>query len=81
MTKLTLADKTRHGRDKALSIFGVWIRKYFFSGAAIDDPPPAHNYDAIADMAYNTEVVRDKEIADPKAVFQVTEQVQDLSLD
>jgi len=81
MTTPSNTHKARHGRDKALGIIRLWISKNLFSGATIDDSPPAHNYDAVADMTNNTEIMRDEEITYAEAVLQIAEQVQDLRLD
>ncbi|SFN80364.1 hypothetical protein SAMN05216573_12230 [Bradyrhizobium sp. Rc3b] len=81
MTYLWVAHKTRHGGDKALGIFRLWIAKYLVSGASVDDSPPAHNYDAITDVTNNTEIMRDEEITYAEVVLQIAEQVQDLGLD
>ncbi len=51
------------------------------TGAFLDDFAEIHDRDAVGDMFYHRQVMRDKEIGQVKFFLQIYQQVKDLALD
>src|SRR5439155_11697483 len=49
-------------------------------GTDLHNAPQIHDGDAVTDVAYHGQVVRDEEIREPELVLQIREQVDDLGL-
>ena len=71
----------RHGRQQRV---GVGVQRLLVEGVAVGelhDVTEIHHGDAVGDVAYYGEVVRDEDVGDSELVLDVLEQVDDLSLD
>src|SRR5688572_14164761 len=48
--------------------------------ADLDDAPEVHDRDAIADVLYHAEIVRDEQVCQAELLLKVLEQIEDLCL-
>jgi len=69
--------------DRGQQRFGVRVQRVgekFVNRRSFDDLAEVHHRDMVADMSDNAQIVRDKEVSQPKFSLQIFEQVEYLRL-